>query len=229
MDSYGITNAGLNLHQVEIYTANLFIHGNIPGSFSRTADLINRRDYDNFMVQDVSLASLGYSAAPRQIGHPLLVARSHIHMVALFATEENTSDPMLSGPLTSGSLTSSSLTSGSLSSDSLTNPPSGGLSGRLTKPTPHEYHTLRVARPCYAFTSAFVISGLCHLMEGTTIEQLMDGQNLFFHLTQVTAYLTSQPSAPWRRDLVLLNKTLIQAIYTSELPAQSPQADAPRP
>jgi hypothetical protein len=220
MDSYGTTDTSLNSHQVEIYTANLFIHGNMLGPFTRTADLINRRDFDNFHVQDVSMASLGYSASPRQIGHPLIVARSHIHMVAVFATEENTSDPMLSGPLTSSSLTSSSLNSGSL-----TSPLTGGLSGRLTKPTFHEHRPMRVARPCFAFTSSFVISGLCHLMEGTTIEQLLDGQNIFFHLTQVTAYLTSQPNSPWRRDLVMINKNQIQAVYTGELSAQ---VDAPQ-
>jgi hypothetical protein len=224
MNDYGTTNSNLNSHQVEIYTANLFMQGSILGPFSRTADLINRRDYDNFSVQNVSLASLGQPGSPRPIGYPMMVARPHIHMVAAFTTPENASDPMLSGPLTSGSLTSSSLDSGSLSS-----PPSGGLSGRLTKPMTSEYRALRVPRPCYAFTSTFVISGLCHLMEGATIEQLLDGQNIFFHLTQVTAYLTAQPGAPWRRDLVLINKNLIQAIYTTELPAQSPQADAPQP
>jgi hypothetical protein len=62
-------------------------------------------------------------------------------------------------------------------------------------------------------------------MEGTSIEQLLDGQNIFFHLTQVTAYLTSQPNSPWRRDLVMINKNLIQAVYTGELPAQ---VDAPQ-
>jgi hypothetical protein len=219
MNDYGTKNSNLNSHQVEIYTDNLFIQGNILGPFSRTADLINRRDYDNFSVQNVALASLGQPGSPRPIGQSMFVARPHIHMVAVFTTPENASDPMLSGPLTTNSLDSGSLSS----------TPQGGLIGRLAKPVTNEYHALRVARPCYAFTSSFVISGLCHLMEGATIEQLLDGQNTFFHLTQVTAYLTGRASAPWQRNLVLINKDLIQAIYTTELPAQPPQADAPQP
>jgi hypothetical protein len=223
MENYGMSNTSLNSHQVEIYTSNLFIHGNILGSFSRTADLINRRDYSNFTVHDVALASLGQAGAPRPTGHSMLVARQHAHMVSVFANPENTSDPMLSGPLSTGSLSSGSLSSGSLAN----NPPTGGLMGRLAKPGVPDYHALRVPRPCYVFTPSFVISGLCHLMEGTTIEQLLDGQNPFFHLTQVTAYLTTQPNSPWRRDLVLVNKDLIQAIYTTDLPAPPSQADAP--
>jgi len=218
MNDYGTMNSSLNSHQVEIYTDNLFIQGNILGPFSRTADLLNRRDYDHFLVQNVSLASLGQPGSPRPIGHPLFVARAHIHMVAVVTTPENASDPMLSGPLTSGSLDTGALPT--------TQP--GGLMGRLAKPMANENLALRVARPCYAFTSSFVISGLCHLMEGATIEQLLDAQNTFFHLTHVTAYLTGRASSAWQRNLVLINKNLIQAIYTGELPAQPPQADAPR-
>jgi hypothetical protein len=229
MGTSGVTSVNLNAHQVEIYTANLYIHGNVLGSFSRTSDLINRRDYDNFTVQNVSLAPLGQPGAPRPTGHPLLVARPHVHMIAVLTTPENASDPMLSGPLNTGSLASGSLASGSLTSGPLPNAPTGSLLDRLGKPSALEHRALRIPRPCYAFTSSFVISGLCHLMEGTTIEQLMDGQNLFFHLTQVTAYLTTQPGSPWRRDMILLNKQLIQAIYTTDLPAPAPPADAPQP
>jgi hypothetical protein len=96
MNNYGTKNSNLNSHQVEIYTANLFIQGNILGPFSRTADLINRRDYDNFQVQNVALASLGQPGAPRPIGHSMLVARPYIHMVAVVTTPENASEPMLS-------------------------------------------------------------------------------------------------------------------------------------
>jgi hypothetical protein len=80
MDSYGTTSSTLNSHQIEIYTANLFMQGNILGPFSRTADLINRRDYDNFLVQNVALASLGQSGAPRPPEHQMLVEQRNNHI-----------------------------------------------------------------------------------------------------------------------------------------------------
>lgn len=213
MDRYTLSTASLNAHQVEIYTATLVIRGTMLGPFHRTSDLVNRRDRQNLIVQDASLAPLTAANNAKPITDPVFVARPHIHAVVAVATPENATDPHLSGPLPSGPLPA---------------PPSGPLSARglgshtqTSQLGGRDFHVQRVPRPCYIFTSTFVISGICHLLEGSTIENLLDAQDPFFPLTQGVIYLHTHPNVPWRRDLLLINKEMIQAVYTTDpRPAQ---------
>ena len=223
MDSYTLSTASLNAHQVEVYTSTLLIRGIMVGPFNRTSDLVNRRDRHNLIVQDASLVPVGSSATPKPISDPVYVARSQIHLVTAIPTPENATDPYLSGPLPPGQLPTGPISaSGPLTTRGLTGQAHGTPSGSL-----REYQVKRVAKPCYIFTSTFVISGLCHLLEGSTIENLLDSQDPFFPLTQGIAYLHTKPDAPWRRDLFLINKDLIQSVYTADAHPTTQLKDAP--
>lgn len=230
MDRYTLSTASLNAHQVEIYTGTLIIVGTMLGPFQRTSDLVNRRDRENLIVEDAALSPLTQNAIPKQIPEPVFVARPHIHVIAAMATPDNINDPHLSGPLTSGNLNS-----GHLSTETLSTTKTGSLAARgltnLGTPagTQRQFHVSRVPKSCYVFTSTFVVSGLCHLLEGATIENLLDAQDPFFPITQAIIYLHNNPSVTWRRDLALMNKGMIQAVYTADPKPLQPLSNAPRP
>ncbi len=213
-DRYTLSTASLNAHQVEIYTNTLVIRGTMLGPFQRTSDLVNRRDRENLIVEEASLSPLSQTANPKTITDPVFVARPHIHVVAAMATPENITDPHLSGPLPSGPLPPGSLPSGPLATRGLTN--AGTPLG-----SQRQFQVSRTPRPCYVFTATFVVSGLCHLLEGSTIENLLDAQDPFFPLTQAVIYLHTNSALTWRRDLAFINKGMVQAVYTTEpRPAQ---------
>jgi hypothetical protein len=225
MDRYTLSTASLNAHQVEIYTSTLVVKGTMVGPFQRTSDLVNRRDRENLIVEEATLAPLGQTATPKPIADPVFVARPHIHVVAAIPTPDNITDPHLSGPHLSGALD----TTGALNTTAL--PPTGPLTARgLGTPagSQRQFHVSRTPKPCYVFTSTFVISGLCHILEGSTIENLLDAQDPFFPLTQSIIYLHAQPTVIWRRDLALVNKGMVQAVYTTDPRPAHPQANAPR-
>ena len=69
-------------HGVEIYTDGLYVHGTLSGPFKRVTDLINRRDEDYLLVYEASITPVGQSASPRKLATPVLVGRSHVHIVA---------------------------------------------------------------------------------------------------------------------------------------------------
>ncbi|MDQ6693668.1 MAG: hypothetical protein M3014_04505 [Chloroflexota bacterium] len=69
-------------HNVELYTARLFIQGNISGPFKRTSDLINRKDRGFFNVGGASITPLGQTTPPKQLQTTVMVGRPHIHFVA---------------------------------------------------------------------------------------------------------------------------------------------------
>jgi hypothetical protein len=147
-------------------------------------------------------------------------------VVAAVPTPENITDPFLSGELTpSGPLNTTVLApTGPLAARGLTNLGTPAGSQR-------QYHINRVSKPCFVFTTTYVISGLCHLLEGSTIENLLDAQDFFFPLTQATIYLHANPTVTWKRELALVNKAMVQAVYTTEprpAPSGSPQAEAPQ-
>jgi hypothetical protein len=228
MDRYTLSTASLNTHQVEIYTSTLIIRGNMLGPFHRTSDLVNRRDRHNLIVQDATLAPLGSSATPKAISDPVFVPRPHIHVVVALPTVENTTDPHLSGALNTGSLTPPSApTTPSTPVGPLT---ARGLLSQTSIPShQRDFHVQRQPKPCYIFTSTLVVSGLCHLLEGSTIEQILDSQDPFFPLTQGVLYLHSYPNSPWRRDLILINKEMIETVYTTDPrpPQQPPSPSEP--
>lgn len=217
MDRPPLSTGSINAHDVELYTSTLIILGIMLGPFQRTSDLVNRRDRENLIVEEAALSPLGQVVAPKRIPEPVFVPRAQIHMIAAMPTPDNVNDPHLSGPLNSGSLHSGALEPSQL-------PPTGPLTSRIhgtPAGTQRQFLVARIPKSCYVFTSTFVVSGICHLLEGSTIEQLLDAQDPFFPITQAVIYLHSNPSQAWRRDIILMNKGLIQAVYTAEArPAQ---------
>lgn len=75
--------AGATSHNVELYTARLFVQGTIFGTFKRTSDLINRGDRDFFTVVNTILTPLGQvSVTTNSVATPVHVGRDHVHFVA---------------------------------------------------------------------------------------------------------------------------------------------------
>jgi hypothetical protein len=185
MDSFSpLTTSNLNIHNLEVYTANLVIQGNASGPFRRATDLVNRKDRDYMMLQEARLTPIGRQPNPNVLTTPLMVARQHTHLVAL-------------GPQPEPEHTTSGL-------------------GQV-----RESGVRKVAYPCYMFTEVYVVVGQCHLVEGSTLENLLAVSELFVPITNVTLYINSLPNAPLQRDLVIINKEKIQAMYLIPTPTSA--------
>ncbi len=92
MEEYSAVPSGPISHNVELYTARLFIQGSISGPFKRTSDLINRRDRDFFTVDSATITALGQAnTTPQKIPTPVQVGRDHIQFVA--TTPQPTQQP----------------------------------------------------------------------------------------------------------------------------------------
>ncbi|MEA2575267.1 MAG: hypothetical protein QOH93_2565 [Chloroflexia bacterium] len=185
MEEYTAMPSGPISHNVELYTARLFIQGSIAGPFKRTSDLINRRDRDFFSVNGATVTPLGQASTPPQkIATPVQVGRDHIHFVATIP--QQTQQP--SQPQSSGQ--TQSLGPG------------------------REYYVHKQAVPCYALTDTFIIYGQCHLLTGGTLETLLQGHDPFIPMTKATIYLIVRPNAPWQRELVVVNKEKLEVFYS---------------
>jgi hypothetical protein len=213
MDPYTPTGGIQKAHQIELYTDTLFIRGTIIGPFDRTSDLINRWDRLYLPVQEVALAPLGQTANPKQISQSIFVPRPRIHFMAASPTAEDTSDQAAQDALTASSMRSR------LAATAAT------MEERLSPR--RDFQVPMVSKTCNVFTSVFVISGLCHMREGNTIESILDAQADFFPLTKAVIYPQLYPDLLWRRDLVLVNKALLQTIYTVDPPAHPPRPTQP--
>lgn len=83
---------------------------------------------------------------------------------------------------------------------------SGGLGGR-------EAYVRKDTYPCYAISGPFAIHGQCYFHQGTSLENLLQGVDLFFPITKATVYPLARPNLSWQRDLVIVNKSLLTTIY----------------
>ena|SRR5437660_274941 len=83
---------------------------------------------------------------------------------------------------------------------------SGGLAGR-------EAYVHKTTYPCYAISGPFAIYGRCYLHPDTTLENLLQGVDAFFPITKATIYVLNRPEITWQRDLVIMNKNLLIAMY----------------
>ncbi len=168
-------SSGLTSHNVELYTARLYVQGVITGPFKRVSDLINRRDTAFFSLSDAAMTTHAQSTPPSKIATPVHVARNHIHFAATVPQQS----PQGQGP------------------------------GR-------EYHVQKTAYSCYAFTDTFVIQAQCHLLTGTTPANLLATPDPFISMTAATIYLIARPQTSWQRDLVVVNKEQLEAMYLVE-------------
>src|SRR5258708_6583291 len=84
MDSFSpLTTSNLNIHHLEVFTASLVIQGDSTGQFRRASDLVNRKDRDYILMDNARMTPLGRQANPNPLTTMLMVARQHIHLVAL--------------------------------------------------------------------------------------------------------------------------------------------------
>jgi len=67
--------------------------------------------------------------------------------------------------------------------------------------------------PCFALTGTFAIYGYCYLHPGTKLESLLHGSEPFVPITKATLYLVADAKSSWSRDLVVINRNMISAIY----------------
>ena len=218
MDNFSLLTAShLVTHNLEIFTSSLVIQGTSTGPFGRASDLVNRKDKDHILLQDARLAPLGRQGNPTPIATPLIVARQHVHLVALApeadaeGTGSLTSGGLASGTLASGTLGSGQLSSGNLNSGTLA---SGGAAPRYRESGVHKYPV-----PCYIVTDMYVVLGQCYLLEGATLEGLFDGIDLFIPTTGSAVYISGSQAAPMQRELVIINKEKIQAMYLASAPS----------
>ena len=143
MDNFApLTTSSLNIHPLELYTSNLAIRGNTTGPYRRSSDLLNRKDRDYIILQNANITPLNRQPGPTSLSTSLLVARQHIHLVALSAQPEpeNTT---------------------------------GGL-GQY-----REFAVRKIPVPCCMMTDVYVIMGQCYLLEGSSLENLMEIADLF--------------------------------------------------
>jgi hypothetical protein len=227
MDSFSpLVTSNMTTHILEIFTANLIIQGNSTGPFLRASDLVNRKDRDHITVDSARITPMGRQANPTPLATPLIVARPHVHLVSLPPQPDV---DYISGTLSSGTLSSGSLASGTLQSGSLS---SGGVaSGSLqTSGQPSRFRESAVRKnavPCYILTDMFVVVGNCHLLEGTTLESLIDISDYFIAITNAAIYVNSAPATPLQREFLSINKDKIQAMYLTPSAPTAPGAATP--
>lgn len=192
MEEYTAMPSGPISHNVELYTARLFIQGSISGPFKRTSDLINRRDRDFFTVNGATVTPLGQaSTSPQKMATPVYVGRDHIQFAATIPQQT---------PQTAQQ------------TQQAQQPQAPGQPQSLGPG--REYYVHKQAVPCYALTDTFIIYGQCHLLAGATLETLLQGHDPFIPITKATVYLIVRPNTPWQRELVVVNKEKLEVFYS---------------
>ena len=67
--------------------------------------------------------------------------------------------------------------------------------------------------PCFAITGTYAIYGYCYLQPGSTLDSLLRGRNSYVPITKATLYLVGDSESSWQRDLVVINRNMISAMY----------------
>jgi len=74
--------------------------------------------------------------------------------------------------------------------------------------------------PCFAITGTFAIYGYCHLRPDTTLENLLRGVDIFIPITKATIYMVSHTNITWQRELVVVNRKMLSAMYLTPIPSE---------
>jgi hypothetical protein len=185
MDEFSFVPSAAIGHQIEACTARFVVQGTVSGAYRRTSDLLNRKD-DNFLqVTEPTITSVGGSEADAQkLNSPLWLARRGIHFVSLPLPPQEGEEE---------------------------EPGEGGAP--QPRSLPREFYISKRVVSCFVMTDTFIIRGQCHLLEGTTLEQLLQVGDPFIPITQTTIFLAARVSHSWQRDLVIVNKEKIEAMY----------------
>jgi hypothetical protein len=83
----------------------------------------------------------------------------------------------------------------------------------------------KIPHPCYMLTEVFVLVGEVHMVEQSSLENLMAVSDLFLPITNATIYINSMPNNPLSRELVMINKDEIQAMYLMPSPTTTKKLD----
>lgn len=83
MDNYTFVPSAPISHNVELYTARFLVQGSVSGPFARTSDLLNHRESRFVKVDQAILTPIGQQTELRKMITPLMVNKSHLHLVAI--------------------------------------------------------------------------------------------------------------------------------------------------
>jgi hypothetical protein len=84
--------------------------------------------------------------------------------------------------------------------------------------------------PCCMLTEVYVVTGQCYMLPGSSLENLLAMSDPFFSLTNVTIHINGISSAPFQRDLIIINKEKVQAMYLMGASTTTQRLDdAPNP
>ena len=67
--------------------------------------------------------------------------------------------------------------------------------------------------PCFAITGTYAIYGYCYLQPGKTLDSLLRGSDTYVPITRATLYLVADTETSWNRELVVINRKMINAMY----------------
>ncbi|HKP51408.1 MAG TPA: hypothetical protein VJ183_02020 [Chloroflexia bacterium] len=95
-------------------------------------------------------------------------------------------------------------------------PPGEGAQPGTKAGEGREFYVQKDIYPCYALTDTFVIHGHCHVRQGTNLQTFLEVGDIFLPITNPTISLLVRPNAPWKRDLVLVNKEKLEVMYLVE-------------
>ena len=74
------------------------------------------------------------------------------------------------------------------------------------------------------------VEQVCYLLEGSSLENLIEVADFFLPLTNATFYLGNSSAASMQRELVIVNKEKVQAMYLLPAPTTTQRLDdAPHP
>ena len=185
MDSFSFVPSSPISHNVELYTARLLVQGMITGPFKRTSDLLNHRESKFVMVEDAALTPVGQQGELRKLSTAVMMRKNLIQIAAAAGAGAQQASSPAGGATRTG--------------------PSGAAS--------REFFVQKNSSPCYVLTDTYVIFGQCYLRQGTNLQTLLEMGDDFLPITNPTISLLARPNAPWRRDLVLVNKETLEVMY----------------
>jgi hypothetical protein len=67
--------------------------------------------------------------------------------------------------------------------------------------------------PCFAITGTYAITGYCYLQPGSTLDSLLRGRDTYVPITKATLHLVADTESSWTRELVVINRNMISAMY----------------
>jgi hypothetical protein len=181
---------GVINHRLELYTHHLLIQGTVRAAFKRTSDLLNRSDGDFIVARDALISPVGQPPSDKPLEGPIMVGSRLLH----FAVELPADGEQSAQP----------------GDHNIDTELVGGREAFITK---NHYR-------CFASTDVYSFNGYCHLHPNTTLENLLRGSDLFVPMTRVVISLVANPDVAWEREVVVINKERIGAMYlTDQLPA----------